>query len=152
MVTRMVLLVLLLVLVGQSTEEGVRTMEEEEKRSTMEKVDVGRSIEEEEEEEVRPPLAALGYLAQYGHLLPPGGNASMFDSFEAGLLRFQGWLGLHRTGVLDRETVAAMGRPRCGCRTGGSGAPPSLRWSWATRRGLAGAGGSPSTTAASSVT
>ena len=79
-------------------------------------------------EEEGPPLTALKYLGQYGHLTQPNGNFSLFDrwnietqfdsltagncldselicslfSFEDGLRSFQKWVGLNQSGTLDR--------------------------------------------------
>jgi len=72
----------------------------------------GRGIEEEETEEL--PMEALKYLGRFGHLQPPNGPFSLIDSFETGLRSFQSWVGLNTSGTLDKATVEAMHKPRCG--------------------------------------
>ena len=60
-------------------------------------------------------IEALHYLGHYGYLSRyKSANASLFDSFEESLRRFQAFFGLKVSGKLDNETVNNMRKPRCG--------------------------------------
>ena len=60
-------------------------------------------------------IEALHYLGHYGYLgRYQRANASIFDSFEESLKRFQAFFGLKVSGKLDIETMNNMKKPRCG--------------------------------------
>lgn len=83
-------------------------------RLTLSDVEEMRGDVREKKDKEDVPLEALKYLGRFGHLRPPEGPFSLVDSFETGLRSFQSWVGINTSGALDKATLEAMHKPRCG--------------------------------------